>query len=269
LITKYKKFMKDFIPPVLLRAFLRNKKNKMFSGEYSSWREALKHSTGYDDEIILKKVKSALLKVKEGSAVYERDSVLFEEIQYSWPLLAGLMWIASHSAGELDIIDYGGSLGSTYFQNRQFLKSLQRLHWNIVEQKHYVDTGKSDFENDELKFYYDLESCLKKNTSNTILFSSVLQYLEKPYELLKKIDKLGFEFILIDRTPFSNNREDRLCIQKVPPKIYDASYPAWIFSIDKFKNFFRDHEIVTEFYSIDNEPLSDFELKGFIIRFNK
>jgi len=47
--------------------------------------EAMELSTGYDSERILGKVRDSLLKVKRGEAVYERDSVLFDKVQYSWP----------------------------------------------------------------------------------------------------------------------------------------------------------------------------------------
>jgi putative methyltransferase (TIGR04325 family) len=71
-------------------------------------------STGYDSEIILEKTRDALLKVKNGEAAYERDSVLFDEIQYAWPLLTSLMWVAAQAKGILNVLDFGGSLGTTY-----------------------------------------------------------------------------------------------------------------------------------------------------------
>ena len=97
-----KNFLKNWLSPRLLRLFSL-KKGVTWSGNYTSWAEAQKVSTGYDSQAILEKVKDALLKVKNGEAVYERDSVIFDEIQYSWPLLAGLMWIAAQSGGELNI----------------------------------------------------------------------------------------------------------------------------------------------------------------------
>jgi hypothetical protein len=48
-------------------------------------------SHGYDNDTILKKCKDALLKVKNGEAVYERYSVLFDKVQHSFPVLAGLL----------------------------------------------------------------------------------------------------------------------------------------------------------------------------------
>ena len=233
---------------------------------FPAWQDAARNSTGYNSPGILEKVYQAALMVKAGRAVYERDSVLFNEIQYSWPLLAGLMWVVAQSVGELNLVDFGGALGSSYFQNRQFLKNLRRVRWNIVEQKHYVDVGKKDFESDELRFYYDLQSCLLENKPNIVLLSGVLQYLENPYKLLEQIKRLPFKFIIIGRTSFCDKGEDIIGVQKVPREIFNASYPCWVFSITKFRDFWGPKEIVTEFYDLDERLASYSEFKGFIIR---
>ncbi|MFH1827611.1 MAG: methyltransferase, TIGR04325 family [bacterium] len=243
-------------------------------GNYSSWEDAEKKCTGYESDIILEKVKNSLLKVKEGEAVYERDSVLFNHIEYSWPLLTGLMWIAAKSKNKLNIIDFGGSLGSTYFQNRIFLKELDELHWNIVEQKKFVDCGKKYFTDKQLKFYYDIETCLRENHSNVILFSSVIQYLNKPYQFLEKILNYNFQYIIFDNTAFTNTEADRITIQKVSPKIYEASYPSWFFNKEKFLILFKEkYELIAEFQSpiISKIHLGNTvgKYQGFIFRLNK
>lgn len=223
------------------------------SGNFRSWTEAMQASTGYDSDIIITKTKEALLKIKNGQAIYERDSVLFDEIQYSWPLLAGLLWVAARYGDMLNVLDFGGSLGSTFFQNRCFLSSLPAgVRWNIVEQTRYVETGKKWFENDCLRFYSDFSDCLAETKPNVILFSGVLQYLENPYEVLKKIEGLPCDHIIIDRTPFWNGTNDRLCVQTVPPEIYPASYPSWIFSRQQFySNVKNDWNIIAEFDNPD------------------
>ena len=172
------------------------------------------------------------------------------------------------------MIDYGGALGSTYFQNRIFLQSLSRVRWNIVEQKHFVDAGKKYFEDDELTFYYDIKSCLNENSPNTIIFSSVIQYIKNPYALLKTIKSIGFEFLLFDRTSFVIDGKDRLTVQVVPPEIYPSSYPCWFFNTDKFYSFFHDdYEMIADFnalagkINIDNKQ-SGFD-KGIIFRQRK
>mgnify|MGYP001500873774 CR=1 FL=1 len=48
--------------------------------------------------------------VKNGEAVYERDLVLFDYIEFYWPVLSGVMWVAARNNGRLNVLDYGGSL---------------------------------------------------------------------------------------------------------------------------------------------------------------
>lgn len=239
-------------------------------GDYASWEDAVMASSGYDSRIILEKVKTSLLKVKNGEAVYERDSALFDQVEYAWPLLAGLMWVAAQSGGRLNVLDYGGSLGTTYFQNRWFLKDLSEVRWNIVEQPHYVETGKRYFEDDELRFYYDIEACLSETSPRVIIFSGVLPYLEKPYGVLEQALHLTFDVIIVDRTSCWRGKSDRLGVQKVPPHIFEAGYPIWIFSLDKFRDFFARHEIVAEFPGFADDGASyGCDFMGFIIKVSK
>ena len=257
--------VKLFVPPIFVQGYhaLHGKKQKggppkddlYLSGDYHSWDEALAASTGYDSEIILEKTKAALLKVKSGEAVYERDSVLFDEIQYAWPLLAGLMWVAAQSGGRLDVLDFGGSLGSTYFQNRRFLERLPAVRWNIVEQPRQVEIGKADFEDEHLKFYGDIYACLVETQPNVIVLSSVLQYLEQPFDVLRTLLASPCNHLIVDRTPFWDGPADRLCVQYVPASIYAASYPSWIFSLHRFRTFLDEGwEIVAEFDNPDKLP---------------
>jgi putative methyltransferase (TIGR04325 family) len=239
------KIVRNITPPFLFDIY---ENTFGFGGDYKCWEDAVKDSIGYDSDIILSKVLDSSLKVINGKAAYERDSVTFRNIQYSWPLLAGLLWITSCKNNRLNIVDYGGSLGSSYRQNKAFFKHLQELRWSIVEQEKFVRCGKEHFENEHLKFYYDLKTCYLENQPDTILFSSVIQYLEKPYTLLEEVLSFKFDFLIFDRTTFIESGDDRLTIQKAKPTIYRASYPAWFFNREKFLAFLkRDYELVAEF----------------------
>lgn len=214
---------------------LRRQRGLRFTGDYQSWAEALKDSTGYDAPAILAKTRATVLKVKRGEAAYERDSVLFERVEHSFPLLAGLLRAAVHQQGELVVLDFGGALGSAYFQCREFLRPLKRLVWCIVEQAAQVACGKGDFESPELRFYASVDECLAAHRPNVLLLSSVLQYLPEPYQTLKELAQRGIPCIIIDRTAFLDkaNDHERLTVQHVPPSIYEASYPAWFLSESK------------------------------------
>ena len=201
-----------------------------FTGDYATWTEALKDSAGYDAPAILAKTRAALLKVKHGEAAYERDSVLFDKVEHFFPLLAGLLRAGLGAGGRLVVMDYGGALGTSYFQCRAFLEPLQRLDWCIVEQPAHVACGKQDFESAELHFYSSAENCLAAYRPDVLLLSSVLHYLPQPYETLRALVQWGIPSIIIDCTPFLAGNRERLTVQHVPASIYAASYPAWFLS---------------------------------------
>jgi putative methyltransferase (TIGR04325 family) len=258
--------LKKFVPPIILDFYRSLKSERLFSGDYATWDEASKLSGGYDSGLILNRVREAVLKVKRGDAVYERDSVVFDKIEYSWPLLAGLLWVASRNGNRLNLLDFGGSLGSSYFQNRHFLNHLKELRWNIVEQPGFVECGKHHFEDEHLKFYCRLDECLANAHPDTLILSSVLPYLENPYLFLEDVMKRGFLHIIIDRTPFLADPNDRLTVQKVPAEIYPASYPAWFFSELKFRNFMAaNYDLLAEFEGQDYADIES-KYKGFIFK---
>ena len=270
--VQLKNFIKLLTPPLLVRVYHHLNSRLLspsygLSGDYRTWGAAIRNSTGYDAAIILEKTITALLKVKNGEAVYERDSVLFDEVQYAWPLLANLMWVAARTKGNLNVLDFGGSLGSTYFQNRAFLQQLPDIRWNIVEQPKYVAVGKKWFEDEHLKFYPRINDCLMQTQPNVIILSSVLQYLEQPYIMLRELLSLHCDHVIIDRTPFWAGPIDRLCVQNVPPAIYPASYPSWVFSKEYFRaQINNEWEVMAEFENSDKMDCSVlFSYKGMIL----
>ena len=108
-------------------------------------------------------MKYATLEVIAGRAAFERDSVLFNEVQHSFPVLAGLLRAATENEGRLCVLDFGGSLGSSYFQCRGFLSVPSLLSWNVVEQPHFVRCGRECIESEQLKFYFTIDDVLKEN----------------------------------------------------------------------------------------------------------
>lgn len=254
--TKAKLVVKEIVPPFLWKILKKLNKSEEygFFGDYSSWEEALKDSVGYDSDIILEKVKNSLLQVKEGKAIYERDSVLFDKIEYSFPVLAALLKIALENDGKLSILDFGGSLGSSYYQCKDFLGDIKELHWSIVEQPNFVECGKQYFENDQLKFYEDIETCLQYQKPDVILLSSVIQYLEKPYEFLEDLLEFDFSYILIDRTIFLMQGKISLAIHIVNPSIYKASIPTWFLDLKNIlKILLSKYDLILSFDSFSGK----------------
>jgi putative methyltransferase (TIGR04325 family) len=234
-------------------------------GNLPSWEDACNRCSGYNDPLILEKVKIAALKVRDGQAAYERDSVTYSEVQYSYPLLSGLMWIAARNNGRLNVLDYGGSLGSSYYQNKKLLDSVREVEWCVVEQPGFVELGVKYFTTDCLKFFNNIDECFKSVKIDVVLLSSVLQYLKDPYLVLEHIKSEKVNHIIIDRTPFIRG-DDRITIQKVHPSIYHATYPCWFFNKIKFLSFLRkEYELILEFDALDKANIPS-EFKGFIFQ---
>ena len=263
---KIKTILKQITPPIIISIYRRilyrpqieiledSPQNITFTGNYDCWSDAINNCTGYDSTDILNKVKESTLKVMRGEAEFERDSVLFERTEYSWPILSGLLLAAAKNSGRLNVIDYGGALGSSFFQNRKFLLYLKELKWNVIEQPHYVEVGKNYVTIPNVNFYENIEQCSNENSPNVILLSSVLQYLPDPYGALKALIDLNADLIILDRTCYHNicNLET-LHIQNVPDVIYRASYPCWFFSERKLIDFMSTsgYVLIEDFLSLD------------------
>ncbi|RYD73973.1 MAG: methyltransferase, TIGR04325 family, partial [Sphingobacteriales bacterium] len=141
------------------------------------------------------------------------------------------------------------SFGSSYFQNKHFLKKLSTLKWTVVEQKHFVEDGKISFTDEHLDFAYQVDDIPNTDKPHCLLLSSVLQYLEDPDRWLEKFFAYQFPYIIIDRTAFINDKQ-RLTVQSVPEFIYKASYPCWFFNEDEFLLKFSTHyELIADFDS--------------------
>ena len=218
---------------IILDNILAGKKNHfIFEGPFETWRDAREKSTGYDNQKIINKLKSSALKVKKKEFLFERDTVLFSKPFYDWMIL---YYIISnyYKKKALNLIDFGGSLGSTYFQHNFFFNRFKSLKWNIVEQKKIVNIGNKIFKNEPLKFYESLEEALKKNKIELLIFNSVLQYIEDPWHLLDLPKKKGV-MIIINNILFTKKDKDLILTQKTPKRIYEASYPLRIFSRKNF-----------------------------------
>lgn len=223
----------------------RNKRKYGFFGDYSSWNEVAGLCPGYSNENILQKTLESTLKVKNGEAVFERDSFIFDEIQYSWGMLASLLKVGIESENTLNVLDFGGALGSHYFQNKNFLKPIKIKNWTVVEQKHYVNIGNEKIADDVLKFAYSVDEV---NNANVLILSGVLQYLPDPYEWLEKFVSKKVPYIILDRIAFSTEGRDRLTLQKVPPEIYEADIPVWFLNKNEvFSMIQKKYKLIAEF----------------------
>ena len=263
--------LRALTPPVFAECYRSLRRTGIvFRGSYQTWEDACKHAKGYDADNILRRVRGATLKVRQGEAIAERDSVLFETPQYPFPLIATLLRAAQESQGNLTVLDYGGALGSSYYQCRDFLHGLKTLRWCIVEQPKFVACGQREFQNDTLYFYESVEASIAEAHPQVVLLSGVLQYLAKPVQLLNQLVAIGAAFIVIDRTPIVVCGQQVISVQHVPETINGSSYPVWLFNEEHLKSPFRGkYDELAVFDAVDGQlghGALKARFKGFIYR---
>jgi putative methyltransferase (TIGR04325 family) len=229
---------------------LRSKHFTQFDDTGGSWGAAQDQSSGYDANEILVKVQASTEAVLRGDAAFERDGVAFDSPEYRWPVLAGLLEVAARE-GELKVLDFGGSLGSAYWQHRKFFSGL-KVSWGVIEQPGFITAGK-ELNQSSIDFFSNVTDYLESFTPNVILLSSVLQYLPNPEQTLSELLATSANTLILDRTPMSAADSNIPCLQIVPPHIYAGSYPAWVFSKNWLRTQLAGWEIIAEFDGI--EPL--------------
>jgi putative methyltransferase (TIGR04325 family) len=247
------------VPPALSNWAARHSKYATKFHQVDTWSQAVSGSNGYSDPEIILRVDSATRSVISGNAAFERDGFLFAEPDTRWPILTGLLQAHARD-GYLRVVDYGGALGSVYWQHRSHFAGLNVL-WGVVEQENFVQYGRN-LPSTEISFFTDLDLAISTIAPNVILFSSVLQYLADPFALLSRVIPETQATIILDRTPTSKSPTNIPVIQRVPAHIYAGSYPAWIISRTQLDSHLapRDSQIV--FAGIEPSTRTD---KGLLV----
>ena len=228
----------------LIKKIIR--KRRFYSGPYHNWDLAIASSTGYDSDEIFNKIKSSATKVKNSSDGYERDSIIFYDKNYDQNLIKIFDNLDKNEKKMINILDFGGSLGSLYFKYKN--KINKKFIWSIIEQKKFAEEGILNFQSQQLRFFYNLADYKNFFRADLLILSSSLQYLKNYKQVLNELIKLDPKYIVILKTPFSFRLDDEIYIQKVSKNIYNASYPTWIFNYHNFINNFRTNfELISKF----------------------
>ncbi len=219
-------------------------------GDYATWAQARAQSAGYDAPVELERYTAAARTVEQGRAAWERDAMVFAEPAVNAPLLAALR--ASTTDGRLEVVDFGGALGSTWRQHRQVLSDMS-VRWRIVEQPAWVEAGQREFASETLGFHRTLVEAATEPSRQVLLLSSVLQYLENPAAVIDEAVALGFGHVIVDRVLLWRGGRDRLTVQHTPVEYGGGSYPCWVFDEEKLRaRLGRTGRLVEEWDGLDD-----------------
>lgn len=234
------------------------------------WAAAQERSRGYDDAAIVSTVVAATLEAR-AAGLWERDGVVLDHPPWSWPVVSGVLWASALNNGRAAVMDFGGALGSTFWNHERVLATLSNLAWGVVEQESFVSSGMELGLDPRISFHRTIAECVESLAPSCAVLSSVLQYLPDPLGTLNEIARLGFKVVVVDRTPFWSGPHHYAFVQRVPATIYRATYPSWVFSQKRFLEEINGlFEVVSEFPSEDGGVRvvghGRFSYGGFLLR---
>ncbi len=258
------KLMTKLINKVTLR-----KKKINYLGPYNVWEDALKNSKGYEDNQILIKVKKNTIISKNNIYFFERDGSLLKKNTISNNQLYLITSLINKKKNGLNIVDFGGSLGSSYFKIKDIIDLNFKNKWNIIEQKLFVKEGNKSLKSSNLLFHNNLNDVKKR--IDLIILSGSLQYMKNPQKILEQIFLKKPEVIFLDRTPVSNKKRNEIYIQKRDI----SSYPSWHFSRNFICKLFKEnnYDLKERFSSEFDHNLSingkEIKFEGYIFEIKK
>jgi putative methyltransferase (TIGR04325 family) len=265
--------IRDFIPPILLRAVRRAKNHS--SRVFSSYHEAALMCSSYGYE------QGALLNV-----VCEKTKRYRDWLNSQKPLEIGLENIRtalglslSRSSNELRVIDFGGACGAHYFIAKALFGNRVSLHWHVVETSGMVRKG-MELENGELRFFDNLTTARQEIGHVDLVFSSgALQYVEDPYKILKDLVECEARCIFLTRLALTTKEQALICIQEsrfsengpgaLPKGMHDelARYPITAASRDSVEKILSDKYEIRMRFLEDKGPFQltahSIEIYGF------
>lgn len=232
-------FLRELTPPIAWK-LLKPLKRKTwgFFGDFPSYEAALAAcgGEGYHSEAIAAQTLNDALALRTLCA---RDRVTCDA--RTRQVLAAMLipFAQRRDPAAFRVLDFGGGLGGLYDQVRRFVPEDLAVTWDVVETAPTAKVGAERLETAELRFWSDLAG-LAERPYDLVIASSSLQYTPAPEAAFATLGRLDAPFFLLNRLSLFPGTEDRLTVQKVLPRLYHASYPAWFLGEERWSRIFVD-----------------------------
>jgi len=266
ILARLKRGLDKLIPTAVSTPIRQRFFRVRWEGDYDSWTAAQNDSTGYGNGAIVRRVVEAARSVRDGKMRYDRDGVAFAEEPPRWFAQAAFAALARPLERRINILDFGGALGSHFFQHRSLKPSPFGWNWAVVEQSHLTAIGREEFQTSELRFFDSPSAASEPHSPDVVLLGGVLPYLPNPFEVLAGLLEQKPRMVILERTSFVINGGSRLTVQHVPRSIYAASYPCWYLDRAKFDAVFAAaYELILE-QPDEVETPAGLEFRSFIFK---
>ena len=255
-----------FLPPgakTLIRGMLSR-----FIGfvETDTWDEAKTKVAGYESSTSVDSIIESIVAARKNIA--EADSLSSRDLQVISGISIAISELNIDSQSVVRIVDVGGAGGDYFFTLKRAMPNF-RCEWFVVETPQLVSAIKNaSLDNHSgIRWVESLEEI--EGRCDIALLSSVLQYVEEPYQLMTSVMEIA-NISVINRIPLTTSATDQCAVQRVRSYGRRGAYPARFFSEKKFLHFLQTcGEVIVKWNVPEDRPVLNYReimSRGLVLR---
>ena len=217
-----------------------------------SWETAERKSVGYESTDVLTPLMQGAMETRVSLADSNLATTRYQQIATA--MLFCISETRLQNGKPLSILDFGGGSGDYFYLFQKFVPNIE-FDWTVVETPALAQAMQTKYggENQRVRWVHSLE--MTDDKYDFVLCSGVLQYVERPFEILEAIVKKS-EFVVLNRIPLTNSSENFVALQRILTKKKRGSYPAHFFSERRFlKTLSTYGSIPMRWVVIEDQPV--------------
>ena len=191
-----------------------------------SWEIAVRKSVGYESENVLAPLMQGTIESRVNLADSKWATTRYQQVATA--MFFCLSENRLRLGKPLRILDFGGGGGDYFYKFQKFVPNID-FDWTVVETPALAEAMQHQFGGDTQKIRWVNSLEMAEDQYDFVLCSSVLQYLEKPFEVLEDLVKKS-GCVIINRIPIIDSSDHFVALQRILTKKRRGSYPAHFFS---------------------------------------
>ena len=223
--------------------------------ETDSWSDAQQKVGGYESSASIDSIVQSISAARQNIA--QTQSLNSRDLQIISGIAVAMSELKDPAVGTIRIMDVGGAGGDYFFTLKKFMPNL-RCEWIVVETPQLVHAMReaSLDEHPGITWVQSIEEI--EGRCHITLLSSVLQYVDEPYQLLHAVTEIS-DISIINRIPLTRYDNDRCAVQRVRTYGRRGAYPARFFSESVFFRALRTHgEIIARWNVPEDRPVLNY-----------
>lgn len=197
-----------------------------------NWESAVSGSSGYQSPKTISTIEGSDPVVDKQTINQNLLGNRF--LQVASAILSGLNFEQMKSETPIRVLDIGGGLGEYFFLLQKHVPNI-KFEWLILETSAVCQLAKTkQIATPDVSWTDSLID--SSGTFDFVLLSSVIQYVEKPLELIEMAMQKA-PLLIFNRLPLSTNPHNLVCIQRPGLLETKGSYPVHILSEKLFFSY--------------------------------